>query len=90
MTVAPPAPNTDVTDATLPWPKALSWVKTVTFLPCRSGRKVAAVATSWYDCRPDRKVYLLMPVSASVAAGPEMNSTWFSAASGATWAATPG
>ena len=30
-----------------------------------------------------------MPVNTSVAAGPEMNSTWFSAASGATWRPTP-
>ena len=41
------------------------------------------------DCRPERKVYLLMPVTASVAAGPEMNSTLFCAASGPTCRATP-
>jgi hypothetical protein len=44
---------------------------------------------SWYVWRPDRNVYLFTPVSPSVAAGPEMNSTWFSAASGATCSATP-
>ena len=34
-------------------------------------------------------MYRLTPVTASVAAGPEMNSTLFCAASGATWRATP-
>ncbi len=40
-------------------------------------------------CRPERNVYLLIPVSASTAAGPEMYRTWFCAASGASWSATP-
>src|SRR3954449_5713485 len=48
-----------------------------------------AVTTSWYDWRPERKVYLFAPVTASVAAGPETNSTLFCAASGATCSATP-
>ena len=34
-------------------------------------------------------MYLLMPVIASAAAGPEMYSTWFCAASGAICTATP-
>jgi hypothetical protein len=39
--------------------------------------------------RPERNVWSLTPVTASVAAGPEMNSTWFCSASGATCTATP-
>ena len=87
--MAPSAPKTAEAAATLAWPNALSWAKIVTFLPCRSPTKDAAVAMSWYVWRPERKVYLLTPVMASVAAGPEMNSTWFSWASGATCRATP-
>ena len=34
-------------------------------------------------------MYLLSPVIASEAAGPEMKSTWFWAAIGASWSATP-
>ena len=44
---------------------------------------------SWYVWRPERKVYLFAPVTASVAAGPEMNRTLLSLASGATCSATP-
>ena len=70
-TVAPLAPRTALTAATLPWPKALSCAKTTTFLPLVS-MKEPAVATSCRLWRPERKVYLLMPWIASVAAGPEM------------------
>ena len=50
---------------------------------------VPAVAMSWYVWRPERNVYLFAPVTASVAAGPEMKRTLLSLASGATWRATP-
>ena len=47
VTVAPSPPSTAVTAATFAWPKALSWAKTVIFLPCRSPTNEAAVSMSW-------------------------------------------
>ena len=78
-----------MTAASLPWPNALFCAKTVIVLPSRSSRKVPAVATSCALWRPERKVYSLMPVIASAAAGPETKSTWFCAACSATASATP-
>lgn len=89
LTVAPAPPMTACTAASLLLPNALSWAKTTTFLPVASPMNDLAVTTSWYDCRPERNVYLLTPVTPSVAAGPEMNSVLFWAAIGATWSATP-
>lgn len=89
VTVAPSAPNTAEAAATLACPKAVSCAKIVTVLPCRSPMNDAAVWMCPGRSGADRKVYLLTPVMPSVAAGPEMNSTWFSAASGAICRATP-
>lgn len=84
LTVAPAPPITALTAASLASPNAPSWANTTTFLPVGSPMNDLAVTTSWYDCRPERNVYLFAPVTASVAAGPEMNSTLFWAAIGAT------
>src|SRR4029450_6896221 len=82
VTVAPAPPITALTASTLDLPNAESGANTTTFLPLP--RYDLAVWTSWYDCRPERKVYRLSPVIASAAAGPETNSTLLAAASGAT------
>ncbi len=47
LTVAPLAPRTALTPDSLALPNALSWAKTVTFLPVRSPTMVPAVAMSW-------------------------------------------
>ncbi len=77
VTVVPSLPRTLSTAATLACPKALSWARTTTFLslaspPSAFFRICWAVATSWKVWRPERKVYSLAAVTASVAAGPEM------------------
>ena len=77
------------TTATFPCPNAMSWAKTTTFLPTAPFRYAVEALTSWYVWRPERNVYLLIPVTASVAAGPEMKRTLFWSASGATARAAP-
>ena len=52
-------------------------------------RNEETVSTSCSVCRPERNVYLLTPVIASEAAGPEINRIRFCAASGATCSETP-
>ena len=88
-TLCPLPPMIAETAATLPCPNAESCAKTTIFRPTPLPSSDCAASTSCQLWRPERNVYLLTPVMASDAAGPEMNSTWFRAAIGATWSATP-
>ena len=58
-------------------PNAESWANTVTFLPAAAAEVRARREHVLMLCRPERNVYLLIPVIASLAAGPEMNRILF-------------